>query len=166
MEKIAFAKSKFVGISPIKARIPADVVRGMNAREAINVLEYMPKGAALHVKKVVESAFANAVNTKGMNPDLLMISEVRIDQGPTLKRGRPTGKGGYAKFIRKMCHISITLKEIGSDNAVVEKKVKQEKVKAEVTEDAEVKEVKKPRAKAKTAVKGTKKTVKTSKKDA
>lgn len=164
MEKVAVAKSKFVGVSPVKVRIPADVVRGMNAREAIDVLEYMPKGTALHLKKVVESAFANAVNTKGMNPDLLFVSEVRIDQWPTLKRGRPTGKGGYARFVRKMCHISVVLKEAGVATPAVEKKTKKSEVKVETAEVETKKVEKKPRA-TKTA-KTPRKTTKTAKKDA
>ncbi len=111
----AKAIGKNIGVSRIKARIPADVVRNMDVKEAIAVLTYMPKGAAQHVKKVVESAAANATNNYNLNAENLYISEIKIDKGPisrfNVKRAIYKAKGGFATFNRQYCHITVIVKE-------------------------------------------------------
>jgi large subunit ribosomal protein L22 len=107
------ASSKNIGVSAIKAKIPADIVRSMNALEAIAVLTYMRKGTALHIKKVIQSAVANAKNNYNLDPESLYISEVRVDKGPianlNARRFKPSAKGGYKPFSRKYCHVSVVL---------------------------------------------------------
>lgn len=87
----------------------------MNAREAVGVLTYMRKGAAPHIKKVIESALANAKNNYNLDPETLYISEIRVDQGPitkvNAKRFKTGSRGGYRPFTRKYCHITVKLQE-------------------------------------------------------
>lgn len=107
------AVSKFVRGSARKARIPADVIRGMNANEALNVLKYMPKKAAHDVRKVVASAMANAKNNNGLDTSNLYITEIRVDEAAKFKRFREDSKGGYKPYVRKNCHITVVLEEMG-----------------------------------------------------
>jgi large subunit ribosomal protein L22 len=95
---------KFARISTQKARIPADIIRGMNAQESVTVLQYMPKKAAGIMKKVVESALANAeyANEK---TDSFIIKEITVDQGPGYKRYKEGGRGSYKPFKRPTSHI-------------------------------------------------------------
>ncbi|CAG1022276.1 partial 50S ribosomal protein L22, partial [Patescibacteria group bacterium] len=76
----AKAVGKFIRVSTRKARIPAQIIKGMSAVEAVYVLKYMPKGAAHPVKKVLESAIANAVHNLGMKQSDLVVSEVLVDK--------------------------------------------------------------------------------------
>lgn len=125
------AVGKNIAISTVKARIPAQVVRKMNAREAVGVLTYMRKGAAPHIKKVIESALANAKNNYNLDPEALYISEIRVDQGPitkfNAKRFKTGSRGGYRPFTRKYCHITVKLQE----RIVEESKTKKSKVEKE-----------------------------------
>src|SRR5688572_4363548 len=93
------AIGKNISVSAIKARIPADIVRNMSAAEAVGVLTYMPKGPAIHIKKIIESAMANAKNNYSLNPDTLYVSEIRVDKGPVskinAKRFKTASRGGY-----------------------------------------------------------------------
>jgi large subunit ribosomal protein L22 len=98
--KTVKAIAKNVRGSVRKARIPAMVVEGMYVDEALPVLKYMPKRAALNVYKVVNSARANAVNNFGMNPENLVITRVQVDKGMTLKRFRPKSRGNAAEIIK------------------------------------------------------------------
>lgn len=154
MEVTAIGKN--IGISRIKARIPADVVRNMNALEAVAVLTFMRKGTALPVKKVIESAIANAKNNYNLDPANLYITEIRIDKGPQAKfntrRIMPAAKGRAKFFDRKYSHIKVVLTDRVPTQKVVETK---EEVKVEKVASAEVKETK-SKAK-KTTAKGSKK---------
>lgn len=109
------AVAKRVGVSAIKARVIADTVRGMNAEDAVGILTYVSKGAALPVKKVIQSAIANAKNNHNISTNDLIVSEIRVDKGPianfNAKRFETLGKGGYARFDRKYCHITVMLEE-------------------------------------------------------
>lgn len=105
------AIGKFIRVSTRKARIPAQIIKGMNAVEAVYVLKYMPKGAAHPVRKVLESAIANAVHNFGMKQSDLIVSEVMIDKGPQLRRVEYKGKGGVAFYNRPMSHITVIVKD-------------------------------------------------------
>jgi len=152
------AISKRVGVSVIKARVVADTVRGMNANDAVGILTYVSKGAALPVKKTIESAIANARNNYNLNTEVLVISEIRVDKGPmakfNTKRFITLGKGGYARFDRKYCHITVILDDRSVSNMNTEESVKVIP-KADILE-AEVVEVKNEKKVAKN-VKSTKK---------
>lgn len=154
------AVAKNIKSTPKKARIPADVVRGMFVEEALPILKYMPKKAALDIYKVVNSARANAVNNFNINPANLIIWEIRVDEGMKLRRGRPHARGSIRPFVRRFSTVSVTLKDItnmGDSKKNVARKETEAKetktTKAELKneiQDAEVVEVKKPAKKTTT----------------
>lgn len=135
------AIGKFIRVSTRKARVPAQIIKGMNAVEAVYVLKYMPKGAAHPVKKVLESAIANAVHNFGLKQGDLIVSEVMIDKGPSLRRVEYKGKGGIAFYNRPMSHITVIVKDtFGSEKS--NKAVKASKIKSkEATKAKTVKSV-------------------------
>lgn len=97
--------------SPRKVRLIADLVRGKKALEIVPVLDVLGKRAALPVKKLIESAIANAVHNHDATREDLVIAEIRVDEGVTLKRSRPRARG-RAFPIRKRCsHVFIRLEE-------------------------------------------------------
>jgi len=149
----AKAIGKYIGISVKKARIPANIVRGMTATDAINTLKYMQKGTAIHLRKVIESAFANATNNNKMSGNSLYISEVKIDQGPTQRRIYFKGKGGYRFFHRPSAHITVVLSDTRTPVAETKKTAKAEKAKSvkKETKKEEKSVVAKPATKTKVA---------------
>ena len=105
------SRRKFVGISAQKVRLILDVVRGMRALEAVDVLSYMPQAAAHEVRKTVESALANAEENESMAPEDMWISEAYANEGPTAKRFRPGGRGRIKPLLRRSSHITVVLEE-------------------------------------------------------
>lgn len=108
------ATSKWLIASPFKVRPVADIVRAKPYTEAMAVLENMPHKGARLIRKVVASAAANALNkNKKLAEDMLYIKELRIDEGPRLKRIWFRARGRADMQQRRMCHISCTVDEIG-----------------------------------------------------
>ena len=107
----AVAKLKFARIGAQKARLVADVVRGKNVDEAIKSLTFMDKKAAGLIKKLIESAVANADDRKLMSLDRLYVKTISVDQGPTLKRFRPRAQGRASGVRKKISHINVILGE-------------------------------------------------------
>ncbi len=105
------ATHKHARISPRKARLVADLVRGMNAGEAITLLKFTPKRAAGLIKKVVQSAVGNASQSSGVDQDRLFISRITIDEGTTIKRWRPRAMGRATRIRKRTSHISVALEE-------------------------------------------------------
>jgi large subunit ribosomal protein L22 len=101
------ARLKGARISAQKARLVADQVRGMPVEEALNLLEYSPKKAAHIVKKVLDSAVANAENNEGADVDELKVSSIYVDEGMTMKRLRPRAKGRADRILKRSCHITV-----------------------------------------------------------
>ncbi len=101
------ARLKGARISAQKARLVADQVRGMPVEEALNLLEFSPKKAAHIVKKVLDSAIANAENNEGADVDELTISSIYVDEGMTMKRLRPRAKGRADRILKRSCHITV-----------------------------------------------------------
>ena len=101
------AKLKGARISAQKARLVADQVRGMPGEEALNLLEFSPKKAAHLVKKVLNSAIANAENNEGADVDELKVSTIYVDEGMTMKRLRPRAKGRADRILKRSCHITV-----------------------------------------------------------
>ena len=93
------------------ARLVADLVRGKNVDEALKTLTYLNKKTALLIKKLIESAVANADYKKTMNMDKLFIKSISVDQGPVLKRFRPRAQGRAFGVRKKLSHINVTLGE-------------------------------------------------------
>ena len=101
------AKLKGAQISAQKARLVADQVRGMQVEEALNLLEFSPKKAAHIVKKILDSAIANAENNEGADVDELKVSTIFVDEGMTMKRLRPRAKGRADRIFKRSCHITV-----------------------------------------------------------
>ena len=105
------AVARYIRVSPLKARQVADLVRGKNIKEALGVLRYTNKKSAPLINKVVKSAVANAEHNFDMDSDALYISEIMIDEGPTLKRMRPRAYGRADVRRHRTSHITVVLKE-------------------------------------------------------
>jgi len=101
------ARLKGARISAQKARLVADQVRGKPVEEALSLLEFSPKKAAHIVKKVLDSAIANAENNEGADVDELKVSSVFVDEGMTMKRLRPRAKGRADRILKRSCHITV-----------------------------------------------------------
>jgi large subunit ribosomal protein L22 len=107
----AVAKAKFVRISPRKARLVADAIRGMNVGEALSRLEFTPKKAAVLVTKVLKSAVANASQSQNVDVDRLYVKKAFVDGGPVLKRWRPRAMGRAYIIRKRTSHITVVLDE-------------------------------------------------------
>jgi len=101
------AKLKGARISAQKARLVADQVRGKPVDEALSVLEFSNKKAAHIVKKVLNSAIANAENNEGADVDELKVSSIFVDEGMTMKRIQPRAKGRADRIFKRSCHITV-----------------------------------------------------------
>jgi large subunit ribosomal protein L22 len=103
------AKLNGVRVSAQKARLVADLVRGQKVANALNILTFTSKKAAVIVKKVLESAIANAEHNDGADIDELKVTTIYVDKGTSLKRMRPRAKGRGAKIEKQTCHIVVTV---------------------------------------------------------
>ena len=97
-------------IAPRKARLVADLIRGMNVDDALNALEYSKRRGAWYFKSVLKSAIANA-EEQDAAVDALFVSESRVDEGPTIKRWRPKDRGRAHPIRKRTSHLHITLDE-------------------------------------------------------
>ena len=101
------ARLRGARLSAQKARLVADQVRGKGVEEALNVLAFSPKKAAGIIRKVLNSAIANAEHNDGADVDELKVSRIMVDEGMTLKRIRPRAKGRADRISKRTCHITI-----------------------------------------------------------
>ena len=99
-------------ISPQKARLVADQVRGLPAERAVNLLKFSDKKAAALIKKVVESAIANAENNHGLDVDSLVVAEAWVGKNLVMKRGRPRARGRYGKIMKPFSEITIKVRQL------------------------------------------------------
>ena len=102
---------KFVRLSPQKARLVADLVRGKKVDEALNILKFSNKKAAKVLKKVLDSAIANAENNAGADVDELKVKEIFIDEGPVMKRIMPRAKGSADRIKKRTSHVTIRVSD-------------------------------------------------------
>ena len=107
----AVARARYIRISPRKARLVADLIRGKSAEQATHILTFTQKGAARIIKKVLQSAIANAENKGDIDVDTLYVKTIFVDQGPTQKRYRPRAMGRATLIQKKTSHITIVLDE-------------------------------------------------------
>jgi len=107
----AQAVAKYLRLSPRKARLSADLIRGKQVEEALNILSYTPKFGAKAVSKVVRSALANARQNKSIDVDTLFVKTIFINQGPTLKRFRARPMGRVGRIRKRTCHVTVVLSE-------------------------------------------------------
>ena len=107
----AKATAKTVRTSPRKARIVIDLIRGKNVAEAISILKFTPNKAAGLIEKVLLSAIANAENNFDLDIERLVVSEAFVNEGPTMKRFRPRGKGSASPINKRTSHITVVVTE-------------------------------------------------------
>ena len=101
------ASLKGARISAQKARLVADQVRGKGVEEALNLLTFSPKKAAHLIKKVLNSAIANAEHNEGADVDELKVASIFVDEGVTMKRIMPRAKGRADRISKRSCHITV-----------------------------------------------------------
>ncbi|MDI3261127.1 MAG: 50S ribosomal protein L22 [Sinobacteraceae bacterium] len=102
---------KFVRLSPQKGRLVADLVRGKPVAEALDTLKFSRTRAARIVRKVLESAIANAENNDGADVDELTVSAIMVDEGPRLKRIRPRAKGRADRILKRTSHVTVRVSD-------------------------------------------------------
>ena len=105
------AKLSHARISPQKARLIADLVRGMPVERALETLTFSTKKAAHIVRKVLESAIANAEHNEGADVDELKVAKIYVDEGPVLKRFEARAKGRGNRILKRTSHITVTVGE-------------------------------------------------------
>lgn len=105
------ATLKYARLSPQKMRLVADQIRGLPVDRALNILAFSNKKGADIVKKLLESAIANAEHNDAADIDELKVSSICVDQGPTLKRLRPRARGRADRIIKRMSHVTVTVAE-------------------------------------------------------
>lgn len=98
-------------MSAQKARLVADQIRGKSVEEALDILEFSGKKGAAIIKKVLESAIANAEHNDGADVDELKVSTIFVDEGLTMKRIRPRAKGRADRILKRSCHITVKVAE-------------------------------------------------------
>lgn len=107
----AKAISKYVRISPQKARLVCDQIRGKAVGRALEILQFNPKKAARPIRKALESAIANAEHNEGADIDDLKVTEICVNEGPTLKRWRARAKGRASSIFKRTSHITVAVSD-------------------------------------------------------
>ena len=108
----AKATAKYVRISPRKARIVAEIIKGKPVEDALNILKYTPKKAARIINKVLNSALANAEQNYSLDVDNLYVKQVRVDGGPSWKRIQPRAMGRAYRILKRTSHITVIVDEL------------------------------------------------------
>ena len=103
------SKLKFIRMSPLKGRLVAKQIKGMTVERALNVLTFSPQRASAVVKKVLESAIANAEHNEGADIDELKVKNVCIDEGPVHARMRARAKGRGTRILKRTSHVTVSV---------------------------------------------------------
>jgi len=103
------ARARFVRVAPRKARLVADQVRGLPIEDALPLLRFSTRSAAQDIRKLIESAAANAENNHDLVADELLIKDIHVDEGPTLRRYRPRALGRATRINKRTSHIAVAL---------------------------------------------------------
>jgi ribosomal protein L22 len=103
------ASARFVRLAPRKARLVADQVRGLPIEDALALLRFSTRGAARDIRKLIESAAANAETNHDLVADDLMVKDIHVDEGPTLRRYRPRALGRATRINKRTSHIAVAL---------------------------------------------------------
>ena len=113
MEQVT-AKLSRLPISGFKVRLIADQIRGKQVGEALEILKFSKKASARNVKKLLDSAIANAEHNKGLDVDNLFISKITVDEALLFKRIQARARGRADRIQKRNCHINITLENVGN----------------------------------------------------
>lgn len=103
------AKHRYARISPQKGRLVADQVRGLPVEKALDLLVFSNKKASTIIKKVLDSAIANAENNEGADIDELRVKTICVDEGPVMKRMQARAKGRGSRILKRTSHITVTV---------------------------------------------------------
>jgi len=109
--------TKFVRLSPKKARDVAREIQGLPVSAALDILTFTPKKAAFHLNKTLKTAIADAENNFSLAADDMIVKEAVVNAGPTFKRFKPRARGSAGAIIKRTSHISITLAEAPEEEA-------------------------------------------------
>ena len=109
------ASARYVRVTPQKARLVADQVRGKPVMDALPLLQFSPRGAARDIEKLVQSAMANAENNHELVAEEMRIATIKVDEGPTLRRWRARARGRATRIDKRTCHVSVSLTPIEDD---------------------------------------------------
>jgi large subunit ribosomal protein L22 len=112
----ATAKMRYVRVSPQKARLVVDLIRGLPVERALTTLKLTNKAIAPQVAKLLQSAVANAEEREGIDVDELKVTEVFVDEGPRLKRLRPAPMGRAYRYLHRMAHITLRVSDGRQDD--------------------------------------------------
>lgn len=107
----SMAKLRYAHLAAQKGRLVADQIRGLPVEQALNVLSFSKKKGAELMKKVLDSAIANAENNEGADIDELKVSAVMVDEGPTMKRIRARAKGRASRILKRTSHITVAVSD-------------------------------------------------------
>ncbi len=105
------ARARYLRISPRKARLVVDLIRGKKVGEALHILAFTPKASAPLISKVLKSAIANAGQKKGVDVDTLRVKSIFVDEGPTMKRFHARAMGRAARILKRTSHLKIIIEE-------------------------------------------------------
>jgi len=105
------ATTKYARISPIKLRLPIDEVKGKNAGQALTLLKFMPLKAAGIIYKALQSAVANAEHNNELDVDKLVVKNIIVDHGPSLKRFRARARGRASRILKRTSHLTVIVEE-------------------------------------------------------
>jgi large subunit ribosomal protein L22 len=103
------AKLLGVRLSPQKGRLVADLIRGKSVENALNILSFSPKKGAVIIRKVLESAIANAEHNDGADIDELKVTRIYVEKGPVMKRFSARAKGRGVSILKPTCHVYVTV---------------------------------------------------------
>jgi large subunit ribosomal protein L22 len=131
------AQAKWLRVTPRKARLVVEHIRGRSVPEARTVLAFTPRAAAREVEKVLASAVANAEANHGLIGDDLIVSAAYVDEGPTIKRWRARARGRAARIEKKTCHVTLRLRPADEDGQVSRprRRQRQQEPEAETAEE-------------------------------
>lgn len=106
------AQLRYLRMSPRKVRVTAGLMKGKSAKNAETQLKFLRKNASLPLRKLLQSAMANAKHNFNIDPEQLVVKSVRVDQGPTLKRSMPRARGMASPIHKRMSHITLVLEDL------------------------------------------------------
>ena len=113
VEMLVGATARKLPLSPQKARLVVDQIRGKSVDDALNTLSFGTQKGARLVRKVLESAIHNAEHNEGADIDELVIAEIYVNAGATMKRIRPRARGRADRILKRSCHVTVTLTDEG-----------------------------------------------------
>ena len=110
---ISTAKLRHLRISPRKVRLVADLIRGKNVEDALNILQFTNKRSSIPIARILKSAVANADQKGGVDVDRLFVKTITVDGGPTIKRFRPRAMGRATPILKRTSHVFVGLDQQG-----------------------------------------------------